>query len=203
MLHLQNDVDSLAAIRHCISELLRNVLEHSGSPDGAFVCAQRYTGTTERVTVAVADCGQGIRSHLSTAYPSVKNDDQQVLRLALQPGVTGAKRGPYGTSENAGAGLYITRSMAKGTGGYFFALSGSAAYRIKRARQKDDQIALFPDALDEPRMDIWALSDSWWHGTVVSVEIRTDRIGDFDGYMDWIRRQMPRRTSAAGRIRFT
>ena len=35
--------DGLAAVQYCVSELIRNVLEHSGSPDGAFVCAHRYT----------------------------------------------------------------------------------------------------------------------------------------------------------------
>jgi anti-sigma regulatory factor (Ser/Thr protein kinase) len=45
MLHLQDDPDSLAAVQFCISELLRNVLEHANSPDGAFVAAHRYAET--------------------------------------------------------------------------------------------------------------------------------------------------------------
>jgi len=44
LLHLQEDTESLSAVQYCVSELLRNVLEHSESPDGAFVAAHRYTG---------------------------------------------------------------------------------------------------------------------------------------------------------------
>lgn len=109
MLHLQQDPESLAAVQYSISELLRNVLEHSGSTDGAFVSAHRYTQTDpHRVTVAVADCGQGITSHLSQRFPELGTDDTTALGLAMQPGVTGALPGMYGTSENAGAGFHHT-----------------------------------------------------------------------------------------------
>src|SRR6266851_4695010 len=64
LLHLDDDPESLAAVQYCVSELLRNVLEHSGSEDGAFVCAHRYTESEpHRVSIAVADCGQGIATH--------------------------------------------------------------------------------------------------------------------------------------------
>lgn len=76
MLHLHQDPESLAAVQYSISELLRNVLEHSGSKDGAFVSAHRYTQTDpHRVTIAVADCGRGIASHLSQRFPEVQTDD--------------------------------------------------------------------------------------------------------------------------------
>lgn len=109
MLHLEQDPESLAAVQYSISELLRNVLEHSSSQDGAFVSAHRYTQTEpHRVTISVADCGQGIKSHLSHKYPEVATDDTVALGLAMQPGVTGALPGIYGgSSDNAGAGLFI------------------------------------------------------------------------------------------------
>lgn len=34
LLHLDRDVEAFAAVQYCMSELLRNVLEHSGSPEG-------------------------------------------------------------------------------------------------------------------------------------------------------------------------
>jgi hypothetical protein len=65
LLHLHDDPETLSAVQYCVSELLRNVLEHSESPDGAFVCAHRYTKAgIPRVTLAVADCGQGDRDAL-------------------------------------------------------------------------------------------------------------------------------------------
>jgi anti-sigma regulatory factor (Ser/Thr protein kinase) len=203
LLHLQDDPESLAAVQYCVSELIRNVLEHSGSPDGAFVCAHRYTGSsTPRVTIAVADCGRGIASHLARAHPEAASSDMVALGLAMKPGVTGALRGPYGTADNAGAGLFITRCIAKGTGGYFLLLSGTAAYRLRRAQSDEDQVILYADAFDEDRHDRWQLPSSW-QGTAVSVEIRTDQIADYRGFFEWIFRNIPSRASTTRRIRFT
>jgi anti-sigma regulatory factor (Ser/Thr protein kinase) len=203
LLHLEDDPESLAAVQYCVSELLRNVLEHSGSLDGAFVCAHRYTGEpTPRVTIAVADCGRGIASHLGRVHPEASSDDMVALGLAMRPGITGALRGPYGTSENAGAGLFITRCIAKGTGGYFLLISGGAAYRLRRARSDEDQITLYVDPFDEDRHDRWSLS-SPWQGTVVAVEIRTDQIADYHGFFQWIFKNVPSRASRSRRIHFT
>jgi anti-sigma regulatory factor (Ser/Thr protein kinase) len=203
LLHLQDDPETLSAVQYCVSELLRNVLEHSGSPDGAFVCAHRYT-TSEphRVTIAVADCGQGIASHLGRVHPAAAADHEIALGLAMRPGITGALAGEYGTPDNAGAGLFITRSIAKGSGGYFFLLSGNSAYRLRRARNDREMTELYIDAYDEPRCDRYKFTTPWL-GTVVAVEIRTEKIGDYDGFFQWIFRRIPRRETQRGRIRFT
>jgi anti-sigma regulatory factor (Ser/Thr protein kinase) len=202
LLHLDRDPASLAAVRHCISELLRNVLEHAGSPDGAFVCAHNYSERDpRRVSIAVADCGIGIAQHLGANYEAVRGNDRAALVLAMQPGITGAARGMYGTPENAGAGLFITRSIAKGTGGYFLAVSGDACYRLRRAHREEEQAELFPDPLAD-RHDLWHLEHRW-QGTIVAIEVHTERIADVDGYFQWIRAQLPRRAGAPARIRFT
>jgi len=203
LLHMDSEPDGLAAVQYCVSELIRNVLEHSGSPDGAFVCAHRYTKKKpHRVTIAVADCGQGVGAHLGRTHPEAATDDAIALGLAMQPGVTGAIPGIYGTADNAGAGLFITRSIAKGTGGYFLMYSGKAAYRLRRTKSASKQIVLFLDGFDEPKRDLWRF-DSAWNGTVVVVEIRTDRIADFQGFFQWIRKQMPSRLHTLRKIRFT
>lgn len=203
LLHLQDDPETLSAVQYCISELLRNVLEHSDSRDGAFACAHRYTAKgPHRVTIAVADCGRGIGSHLGRAYPEAAQDDAVAIGLAMRPGITGARAGQYGAPENAGAGLYITRGIAKGSGGYFFLLSGSAGYRLRRARTDDEMTEIFLDPYDEPRRDRYDFS-SPWIGTVVSVEIRTEKIGDYEGFLRWIFNKVPRRQTKSDRIRFT
>ena len=203
LLHLDTEPDALAAVQYCVSELLRNVLEHSNSPEGAFVCAHRYVGKgPKRVTIAVSDCGRGIAAHLAFNFPEALESDKIALGLAMRPGITGARRGMYGTPENAGAGLFITRSIAKGTGGYFLLTSGNAAYRLRRTDNPNEQINLYFEAFDEPRYDIWELP-SKWQGTTVAVEIRTDRIEDFQGFFQWIRRQMPSRRTMSKKIRFT
>jgi anti-sigma regulatory factor (Ser/Thr protein kinase) len=203
LLHLQEEPETLSAVQYCVSELLRNVLEHSGSEDGAFVCAHRYTDKEpHRVTIAVADCGRGIASHLGRVYPAAAKDDVMALGLAMRPGITGAVKGQYGTPDNAGAGLFITRSIAKGSGGYFFLLSGSAAYRLRRARRDSEMTKLLLDAYDEPRHNRYNFPAPWL-GTVVSVEIRTEKIHDYEGFFKWIFRNVPRRETRRRRIRFT
>ncbi|MFN7947238.1 MAG: ATP-binding protein [Blastocatellia bacterium] len=203
LLHLDRDPDSLAAVQYCVSELLRNVLEHSGSGEGAFVCAHRYTKTTpHRVTIAVADCGRGIAEHLGHAHPDAFYSDQIALGLAMRPGITGALKGLYGIPENAGAGLFITRCIAKGTGGYFLLVSGDAGYRLRRARTADDESALYIDPFDEPRHDLWQFP-SKWQGTIVALEICTEKIADFQEFFQWVRQRMPERISSARKIRFT
>lgn len=203
LLHLQDDPDSLAAVQYCVSELLRNVLEHSGSRDGAVVCAHRYTRRPpHRVTLAVADCGQGIARHLGQVRPEALKDDAVAIGLAMQPGVTGARPGLYGTPENAGAGLFITRCIAKGTGGYFFLYSGRAAYRLRRTKGSKSKLLLYIDPYDEPKHDRWMVR-SKWQGTIVAVEICTEKIGDFQGFFQWIRKKMPTRVRNTDRINFT
>lgn len=200
--NLQDDQESLAAVRFCLTELTRNVLEHANSPDGAFVVTRR-TGDEElqRVTIAVADCGQGIPAHIARAHPDFA-DDLTALGMAMRPGVTGAQAGPYGTPDNAGAGLYITRSIAKASGGSFFLASGRAAYRVRRARSEDDMMELFIDPFDDPQADYWT-ADHPWIGTVAAVEIRMDTIAHYENLVEWVLKQVPSRKARHRRIRFT
>lgn len=202
LLHLQGDTESLAAVQYCVSELLRNALEHSDADLGAFVCAHNYVkGRSRRVSIAVADCGQGISHHLGRRYSAALTDDATALQFAMLPGVTGAQPGLYGTPENAGAGLFITRCIAKGTGGYFLIRSGNAAYRLHRARTDAQQGILNIDPLAD-RHNNWVITPPWI-GTLVAVEIRTDRIGDFEGYFDVIRKLVPAKVQRKREIRFT
>ena len=202
LLHLTDNPEGLAAVQYCISELIRNVLEHSGSPQGAYVCAHNFASANPaRVAIGIADCGTGIASHLGNAYPEALESDARALQLALKPGVTGATAGVYGTPDNAGAGLFITRSIAKGTGGYFLIYSGTACYRLRRSGVMA-QTVLLQDAFEEKRHDLWSF-DNQWRGTVVAVEIRTDRIFDFEGYFGWIRDHIADQDRPHRRIKFT
>jgi anti-sigma regulatory factor (Ser/Thr protein kinase) len=70
-------------IRYVISELGRNVLEHSDSPVGGFVCAQYYRDK-KRISIGMADAGIGIASAIQKSH-SFSNEPDAV-RLALTPG---------------------------------------------------------------------------------------------------------------------
>ena len=201
-LDLQGDPEGYAAIRFCVGELTRNVLEHSNSPDGAFVAARSFgEGEPPGVTIAVADCGQGIPVHIARAHPAI-TDDLTALGMAMRPGITGAQPGPYGSANNAGAGLYITRSIAKASGGAFFLASGRAAYHAPRSRSEDDMMALFVDPFDDPQAEHWT-PEFPWIGTVAAVEIRMDTIAHYENLLEWVLKQVPSRQAGHRRIRFT
>lgn len=201
ILHLQDDPEALEAVQHAISELLNNVLEHSGSPDGAFVSAMRFRNRKfKRVSIAVADCGIGIREHLGRARPEFGATDEAAVMGALQWGVTGALPGLYGPPDNMGAGLFITRAMAKGTGGHFAVVSGSYGYKLLRERDQSKQAELFDDAATE-RHKNFRLAHPW-QGTIVAVEIATNHIADWDGFLKWASGR-PHAQSVRSRIKFT
>lgn len=204
LLHLDTEPDALAAVQYCVSELIRNVLEHSQSREGAYVCAQRYLNKNpKRVSIAVADCGLGIAQHIGQVHPRALRNDELALRLAMQPGVSGAhKAGIDGLSpDNAGAGLFITRAIAKATGGYFVLMSGTGAFRLRRCPKKDDRGVHF-DAFTDPRKDLWKLP-AMWQGTVAAVEVVTEEIPSFSNFFKWIIRQIPAKKTTAGKIKFT
>lgn len=202
LLHLDREPDGLAAIRYCVSELVRNVLEHSRSSEGAYICAQRYFDKEpKRVTIAVADCGIGIQRHLGQVYPEALTDGLAALRLAMRPGITGAQKGMYGAPDNAGAGLFITRAIAKATGGFFVLLSGNGAFRLKRCASIPEP-QIFIDPFDEIASDRWKLPTEW-QGTVAATEIMTDKISNFPGLFEWIRKQLPAERTVSKRIKFT
>ncbi len=203
LLHLDKEPHALAAVQYCISELIRNVLEHSGSIEGAYVCAQRYASNPPHVSIAVADCGFGIGSSLAYSYPDAEHDDRIALQLAMQLGVTGAvKSGMYGSStDNAGAGLFFTRAIAKATGGYFALISGDGVFRIKRRRNSDPP-AVYQDAFNDPRHNSWTLG--WrWPGTVATAEVLTQNVPNFPKFFQSIVQQLPAKKTAAGKIKFT
>ena len=105
------DRASTLTLQYAISELIDNALQHSSSPAGAFVTAQKY-GKTRRVHALIADTGIGIRRHL-VQHPRFRDlaDDVEAIRTALTPFVTGtylaAPRDERREYENQGLGLPV------------------------------------------------------------------------------------------------
>ena len=61
---------------------------------------------------------------------------------------------------------------------------------------------LFLDPFEEPRHDLYRF-DQPWQGTLVSVEIQTEKIADYEGFFQWIFNRVPRESVKRGRIRFS
>jgi anti-sigma regulatory factor (Ser/Thr protein kinase) len=174
VLHLV-DVQKRDTVKYCFSELVRNVLEHAGDVS-AFACAQYYPALG-KVSVGVADCGRGIRASFGSRYPAA--DDREGLNLALTPGISGAS----GTRENAGAGLFFIRSIARYSKGTFLLASGKAGYRL-RGSASDESVMIQYDALQEPHDD---LNIRYFRGTIVGVDIQVEQITSYDKLMSAIR----------------
>lgn len=93
------------ALFDVLGELIDNAVTHGRSGVGSFVCVQHYTGRTSKlppgIWAGVADAGVGIPRHLrgNREYAGIE-DDQELIRLARRPWVTGTRDrrvGPRGS----------------------------------------------------------------------------------------------------------
>lgn len=148
ILRLQDD-NQRAVVLKCVGEILNNVHEHSNSESGAFVCCS-YFPQSDRVSLAVADTGNGVPSDIRRKH-GMDLTDTQALNAAIQWRVSGASA----TQDNAGIGLFYVRSAAINTGGQFVLLSGSG--QIRSTRPEEEEVA----QLATP-----------WRGTLVAVSFR-------------------------------
>jgi len=86
LLHLEPD--QAQTIGYIVSELVRNVIEHANSKEGAFLCAQYYK-KSNTIRIGIADTGVGIKTAISQSY-SVKTD----LEIYIKGGATYGKFAP-------------------------------------------------------------------------------------------------------------
>ena len=153
------------SVKYLVSELVRNALEHSGSRVGAFVCAQYYR-RTDRVAIAVADAGVGIKTSMSRSYKT--RDSLEAIMLALRPGITGMTKRFGGTDYNAGLGLFFTKCMACATRNFFVAYSGDGFFKL-RTSPEADSIPLYIDPSEDRSTTHTGLPS--WSGTVIAIDI--------------------------------
>lgn len=190
--------EHIQAVQYCFSELIRNVLEHAGGAP-AFACAQYYHAA-RRVSIGVADCGVGLLASLQRVHQIAT--EQDAIIEGLRPGVTGAPPLMYGSPDNAGVGLFFTKSIAKASGEYFAILSGASAFRLRR-RRKGEGLRLHAD----PRRDRHDLYDGLpsWRGTVVAVDIGVRQERRFELTMAAIRNAISaeRPATNAPKVKFT
>ena len=180
LLHLDKTPWHAEAIRYVISELVRNVLEHSASPHGAVVAAQYYK-KTNRISIGIVDTGMGIKQTINRSH--LAWTDSEALRLALMPGITGTTAREGGTVQNAGAGLYFIKSIAAAGHDFFMLYSGDALYKLHK--RQGEVKTLRVDPWDDPH----ALRDDMphWQGTVVGIDLSLDTTEPFADLMEAIR----------------
>ncbi len=159
-------------LRYVLSELIRNVLEHSLSKNGAIVSAQYYS-KSNTVRVGIADTGVGIWKTINQSYNPP--NDLEAIRLALTPGITGTTQKLGGTEYNAGAGLFFIKSIATVNKDFFVLYSGNAMYKLLQRTGK--RISLHADPFEDrhsKRDDL-----PFWHGTAVGIDLSLDDTQEF------------------------
>jgi anti-sigma regulatory factor (Ser/Thr protein kinase) len=167
-------------IRYIVSELVRNVIEHSLSSQGAIVSAQYHT-KSNTIRIGVADTGVGIWQTINNVH-NPKND-LEAVRLALTPGITGTTSREGGTEFNAGAGLFFVKSIATVNRNFFVIYSGSALYKLLKRKTKT--IKLQADPYKDRHTKHNDLPP--WKGTVIGIDISLDTTKEFSDLLDLIR----------------
>lgn len=171
LLHLDQEPKHAQAIQHIFSELIRNVLEHAQSADGAIVCAQ-YFKKSNKIAIGVVDAGVGLKESIRQSYPI--KEDITAIKLALTPGITGTTRKPGGTAQNAGFGLFLIKSIAYINSDFFTIISGDKMYKLLQRCKGEIKLEGNPFNYRHNIMNI-----SPWKGVVVGVDISLDQTEEF------------------------
>jgi len=166
-------------IQYTISELVRNVLEHAYTDEGAIVAAQ-YFKKSNTIRIGIVDTGIGIKESISDSYRV--NDDLEAIKLALIPGITGTTSRPGGSEQNAGAGLFFIKSIAYVNRDPFLIYSGKAMYKL--LARSTTNVSLKAD----PFKDRHSLETNlpYWKGVVVGIDIALDQTEEFANLLGFI-----------------
>jgi len=173
LLHLQPA--HVEPIKYTISELVRNVLEHAYSAEGAIVCAQ-YHKKGNKIRIGIVDTGIGIRTSISDSYPVTS--DLDAIKLALTPGITGTTSKPGGSEQNAGAGLFFIKTIAFFNRDPFVIYSGGAMYKLLKRHQTSSTVYLRADPFVDRHSKETDLPQ--WQGVVVGIDIGLDNAHEFN-----------------------
>jgi anti-sigma regulatory factor (Ser/Thr protein kinase) len=180
LLHISEENSKV--VKYVIGELVRNVLEHSFAIDGAIVAAQYYK-KTNRISIGICDTGIGIWKSMQTYWHP--KTDLEALSLALTPGITGTTRVEGGTLENAGAGLFFIKSIAKITRSYFSIYSGNAEYTLlKHKKRIKTSPRLYADPMRDPHNETNDASS--FAGTLVAVDISLNETEELNNLLSMI-----------------
>lgn len=159
----QSDGALVKTLAYSFMEMIRNVIEHSQSPD-FWYCAQ-YWDSKGEAEIAIMDCGIGLRKSLE-ANPHVLpllTSPREVLKYALWPGISGKMyagkaSNPSDPWENSGYGLYMNYRICNEGGNFFIASDGKGLYREDGQETSDYDYGL-PGVALRLRMKVKALED--------------------------------------------
>jgi anti-sigma regulatory factor (Ser/Thr protein kinase) len=176
----QDSIDETQkTLEYVIVELLRNAIQHGGSP--GFVAAQRMDQRNQYphpvVQVAVADAGVGIPAALAVNHSDIE-DPRVALERSLHPHISGTfPAGGSGGIENAGMGLFFTSEFAKRTAGRLLIATRGAT------------LQLLGDESGEGNHNLSFLkpAGTGYPGTLVGFELRLGEVRDYESLLATVR----------------
>lgn len=143
--HFEIETSVLQSLSYCFYEILDNVHIHSGKPLGAAITY--FDSENNVLKILIADDGKGVKASLSENAKYKDVDEGEALRLCLEDSVTDGK--------GMGFGLYATSRLMKEAGLEFVIHSGH-------------------HKLIDKNGDISIVSNGFWQGTIVYMEICTN-----------------------------
>jgi anti-sigma regulatory factor (Ser/Thr protein kinase) len=182
LLHLPTDKSD--AIKYTIGELVRNVLEHSNSKDGAVVAAQYYK-KSNTLRLGICDNGIGIKRSLQKYWAPKAKTDIDAIKWALVPGISGTTFKEGGTEDNAGAGLFFIKSMAYFSRNYFMIYSGTGIFKLLLYDKRIEKPRLHADPNEDRHSE---RNDApFFQGTLVAIDLNLDDEKEFTKLLSKIR----------------
>jgi len=119
ILSLQKNEEIEKTLSYSITEIMRNVFEHSES-DSFLYCTQ-FWPSYKKVEISIIDAGIGLKNSINkNPYINAKSD-KDAIQQVMMPGISstnykGAKIDTTSMWHNTGFGLYMTSRLARNGG---------------------------------------------------------------------------------------
>ena len=171
--HLADYPEQADIMRYIVDEVTRNVIEHAGITAQAIICVQYYP-RSQKIRIGIADTGYGLRATLKAHHNPQNN--LEAIRLALWPGITGTTDKPGGSTQNAGAGLFFTKSIARVNKDNFFIYSGDSMYKLLEPLEHERLSIPYDPFADRHSKSV---GKPFWKGTAVGIDITLKQTQEF------------------------
>lgn len=192
--HYIDSVEVKELIKYIITELLRNVIQHSGDKNGGVVIAQRMDQGSEyennkSVQICVVDRGIGIYDSLKRMHSNIE-DNNAALEHSLWPSFSGTfAEGLTGSEQNAGMGLFFISEIVKRTAGRLLIASGSTSLFLEGDPNGNGN-------------NLIKTYDVGFDGTIVAIDIPKRSCADFEELLKKVQQTAYERSIDRERIHY-
>lgn len=112
-------------IGYAVGEMVQNIIDHSESPVGGFMCAQVYRNK-KTLEVCFSDYGVGIATKIKNKFDYDKSDAECILEATELSVSTGS------LDKNSGQGLFLTKKIIQDNKGSMKIVSNNGIIKINK-----------------------------------------------------------------------